>query len=88
MVTEEEIEQVSKLMKIDVHDHKEFVEKVHDMINYFDILDSAGVEDEDITIRDLPVTSLRLDKHVPYEENLIKFLKNYKETFIRAPKMV
>jgi aspartyl-tRNA(Asn)/glutamyl-tRNA(Gln) amidotransferase subunit C len=31
MVTEEEIEQVAKLMKIDVHDHKEFVEKVHDI---------------------------------------------------------
>jgi len=88
MVTEEEIEQVSKLMKIDVHDHKEFVEKVHSMINYFDILDSAGVEDEEFTIKDLPLSCLRSDKHIPYEEKLIELLKNYKGTFVRAPKMV
>lgn len=88
MVTEEEIEQVSKLMKIDVHDHKEFVEKVHDMISYFDILDSAGVEDEEFTIKDLPLSCLRSDEHIPYDEKLIEHLKNYKGTFIRAPKMV
>ena len=28
MVTEEEIEHVSKLMKIDIDDHKEYVDKV------------------------------------------------------------
>ena len=43
MVTEKEIEHVSKLMKIDVNDHAEYVDKVHAMIDYFDILDSAGV---------------------------------------------
>ena len=37
MVTEEEIERVSKLMKIDVYDHNEYVDKVQNMINYFDI---------------------------------------------------
>ena len=88
MVTEEEIEKVAKLMKIDVHNHKEFVEKVHDMINYFDILDSAGVEEEEFSVRDLPISDLRSDKHIPYEEKLIEQLKNYKGTFVRAPKMV
>ena len=88
MVTEEEIEQVAKLMKIDVHDHKEFVEKVHNMICYFDILDSAGVEDEEFTARELPLTNLRTDKYIPYDEKLIRHLKNYKGTFVRAPKMV
>ncbi len=88
MVTEEEIEQVAKLMKIDVHDHKEFVEKVHDMINFFDILDSAGVEDEEITMRDLPLSSLREDKHIPFEDKLIENLNNYKGSYVRAPKMI
>lgn len=88
MVTEEEIEKVAKLMKIDVHNHKEFVEKVHDMINYFDILDSAGVEDEEFTVRNFPMSNLRSDKHVPYKEKLIEKLKNYKGTYVRAPKMV
>ena len=88
MVTEEEIEQVAKLMKIDVHDHKEFVEKVHVMINYFDILDSAGVEDEEITMNSLPLTSLREDIHFPFGEKLIERLNNYKGSYVRAPKMV
>ncbi len=88
MVSEEEIKQVAKLMKIDVDDHKEFVEKVHDMINFFDILDSAGVEDEEITMSALPMSSLREDKHIPFEDKLIEKLNNYKGSYVRAPKMV
>ena len=88
MVTEEEIEQVAKLMKIDVHDHKEYVEKVHDMINYFDILDSAGVDDEEVTMKDLPLSSLREDEHTPYDDKLIEKINNYKGSYVRAPKMV
>jgi aspartyl-tRNA(Asn)/glutamyl-tRNA(Gln) amidotransferase subunit C len=88
LVTEEEIERVAKLMKIDVHDHKEYVEKVHEMIDYFDILDSAGVSDEEIKMKSLPLSSFREDKHIPFEEKLIDNLKNYKGTYVRAPKMV
>lgn len=88
MVTEEEIEQVTKLMKIDVHDHKEFIDKVHAMIDYFDILDSAGVEDEEILMNDVSLSSLRDDKHIPYQDKLIEKLKHYKGTYVRAPKMM
>ncbi|MFQ5496569.1 MAG: hypothetical protein ACE5DU_01640 [Nitrosopumilus sp.] len=88
MVTEEEIKQVTKLMKIDVHDHKEFIDKVHAMIDYFDILDSAGINDEEILMKDVPLSSLREDKFVAYEDNLIQKLNNYKEKYVRAPKMV
>ena len=88
MVTEEEIEQVAKFMKIDVHNHKEYVEKVHNMIDFFDILDSAGVEAEEITMTDLPLSTLREDKHIPFEDKLIEKLKNFKGTYVRAPKMI
>ena len=87
MVTEEEIERVSKLMKIDVDDHKEYVDKVHSMINYFDILVSAGVESEDISMQEIPISNLREDKYIPFDEKLIKKLNNYKGTYVRAPKM-
>ena len=46
------------------------------MINFFDILDSAGVEDEEITMSDLPLSSLREDKHIPFENKLIEKLNN------------
>ena len=88
MVNEEEIESVAKLMKIEVDDHKEYIEKVHAMIDYFDILDAAGVEGEDIMMKDVPLSSLRVDKHIPYQDKLIEKLKHYKGTYVRAPKMI
>lgn len=88
MVTEEEIEQVTKLMKIDVHDHKEFIDKVHTMIDYFDILDSAGVSEEEISMNDISLSDLREDEYIEYPDNLIERLNHYKGTYVRAPKMV
>ncbi|QLH06756.1 hypothetical protein [Nitrosopumilus ureiphilus] len=87
MVTEEEIEHVSKLMKIDIDDHKEYVEKVHTMIDYFDILDSAGVESEEISMQEISILNLRDDEYIPFTEKLIEKLKHYKGTYVRAPKM-
>ena len=87
MVSEEEIEQVSKLMRIDIDDHKEFVEKVHSMIDYFDILDSAGVESEEITMPEISISNLRKDEHIPFDDKLIEKLNHYKGTYVRAPKM-
>ena len=88
MVSEEEIEKVAKLMKIEVADHREFIEKVHTMIDYFDLLDKAGVEDEEISMFDTSLSSLREDVYIPYETKLIENLKNYKGTYVRAPKMI
>jgi len=87
MVTEEEIEHVSKLMKIDIDDHKEYVDKVQTMIDYFDVLDSADVESEEISMQEISLSNLREDKFVPFNEKLIDKLNNYKGTYVRAPKM-
>ena len=87
MVTEEEIEHVSKLMKIDIDDHKEYVNKVQTMIDYFDVLDSADVESEEISMQEIPISNLREDKYIPFNEKLIDKLNNYKGTYVRAPKM-
>ncbi len=87
MVTEEQIEHVSKLMKIDIDDHKEYVDKVQTMIDYFDVLDYADVESEEISMHEIPISNLREDKHIPFNEKLIDKLNNYKGTYVRAPKM-
>jgi aspartyl-tRNA(Asn)/glutamyl-tRNA(Gln) amidotransferase subunit C len=87
MVTKEEIEHVSKLMKIDIDDHKEYIDKVQSMIEFFDVLDSAGVESEEISMQEIPISNLREDKYVPFGEKLIDKLNNYKGTYVRAPKM-
>ena len=87
MVTEEEIQHVSKLMKIDIDDHNEYVDKVQTIIDYFDVLDSADVESEEISMQEIPISNLREDKYVPFIEKLIDKLNNYKGTYVRAPKM-
>ncbi len=87
MVTEEEIEHVSKLMRIDVDDHKKYVEKVNMMISYFDILDSAGVDSEEITMPETSISNLRKDEYIAYDDKLIEKLNHYKGTYVRAPKM-
>ena len=87
MVTVEEIEHVSKLMKIDVDDHSEYLEKVKKMISYFDILDSAGVESEEISMPEISIEDLRKDEFIPFEDKLIEKMNHYKGTYIHAPKM-
>jgi len=64
------------------------VERVQKMLAYFDILDKAGVEDEEITARELPIDQLREDEHVEYPDRLIEKINNRKGTFVRAPKMM
>jgi len=87
MVTEEEIKHVSKLMKIELTDHQEYVTKVKKILDYFDVLDSAGVESEEISMHEISVTNLREDKHIPFNDKLIEKLNHYKGTYVRAPKM-
>ena len=87
MVTVEEIEHVSKLMKIDVDDHSEYLEKVKKMISYFDILDSAGVESEEISMPEISIEILRKDEFIPFEDKLIEKMNHYKGTYVHAPKM-
>lgn len=88
MVSKEEIEHVAKLMRIEIDDHVVHIDRVQKMIAYFDILDKANVESEELIVREQTLDNLREDKYIPYEEKLIEYLKNYKDSYIRAPKMV
>jgi aspartyl-tRNA(Asn)/glutamyl-tRNA(Gln) amidotransferase subunit C len=87
MEYQKEIEHVAKLMRIEIDDPTIY-ESVDKMIGYFNILDSAGVETEEITIREIPLTKLREDKYIPSDEKLIEKLNHYKGTYVRAPKMI
>ena len=82
MVSKEEIEHVAKLMRIEVDDHVVHIDRVQKMIDYFDILDKANVESEELIVREQTLDNLREDKYIPYEEKLIENLKNYKDSYI------
>ncbi len=88
MVSKEEVERVAKLMKIDLDDHLVHVDRVQKMIEYFNILDEAGIESEELIVQEKSISALREDKYIPYDEKLIKKLRNFRENYIRAPKMV
>ena len=87
LVTEEEITHVAKLMKIDLEDHSTHIKRVQKMLEYFDILDNANVESEEITVQETELDKLRNDKHIPYDKNLLKFLKIYQGKYVKAPKL-
>ena len=75
-------------MRIELDDHLVHIDRVQKMIEYFDVLDKAGIESDEFDVHEKPVSELRDDKHVPYDEKLIDKLKNYKGSYVRAPKMV
>ena len=87
LVTEGEISNVAKLMKIDLQDHTAHIKRVQKMLEYFDILDNANVESEEITVQEIDLDKLRDDKYNPYDKNLLKFLKSYQGKYVKAPKL-
>jgi len=87
LVNEDEIANVAKLMKIDIEDHSVHIKRVQKMLEYFDILDKADIESVELLVQETDLEKLRIDNHIPYEKNIIDFLKTYKEKYVKAPKM-
>ena len=87
MVSEEEIANVAKLMRIDIEDHSVHIKRVQKMLEYFDILDQADIQSVELLVQETDLEKLRTDNHIPYDKNLIDFLKTYKEKYVKAPKM-
>jgi len=82
LVSKEEIDRVAKLMRIEIDDHVVHIDRVQKMI------EKAGLESEELIVQEQKFEDLREDKHIPYNEKLIDKLKNYKNSYVRAPKMV
>jgi aspartyl-tRNA(Asn)/glutamyl-tRNA(Gln) amidotransferase subunit C len=87
MVTKEDIEHVVKLMRIDIDNPGQHFERIQKILSYFDNLDKADIEGEEIIVQEVTVDELRDDVYVPFDSQLIDQLKNYKGRYIRAPKM-
>lgn len=87
LVTKEDIEHIARLMRIDIENSDEYFERVKKILGYFDILDKADIEGEDIPVQEVNIEDLRDDKYIAFDDKLIEQLKNYKGSYIRAPKM-
>jgi len=87
LVSEDEIGNVAKLMRIEIEDHSVHIKRVQKMLEYFDILDQADIQSVELLVQETDLEKLRTDNHIPYDKNLIDFLKTYKEKYVKAPKM-
>ena len=67
MVTEEEITGMATMMRITIDDRAEYVDKVQRMLDYFGVLDSAGVDDEEVLAQEVTPADLRADEHRRHE---------------------
>ena len=83
------LSRVAELMKIDLpEDHGEHVSRVKKMLEYFDILDQIDLSSEEITSQiQKSLNELRKDEFIPYDKKLIESLKNFREHYVRAPKI-
>ena len=74
-------------MKIDLEDHTEHVGRVKKMLEYFDSLAQITLSSDKITSQEKALDELRKDEFIPNEKKLIESLKNFREHYVRAPKM-
>jgi aspartyl-tRNA(Asn)/glutamyl-tRNA(Gln) amidotransferase subunit C len=87
LVTKEDIEHIAKLMRIDIENSDEYFQRVKKILGYFDILDKADIEGEEVPVQQVTIDDLREDKYIAFDDKLIEQLKNYKGSYVRAPKM-
>lgn len=87
MISPEEIQKIATLMRIDLKDSDEHIERVQKSIEFFNMLDEIDLESEDIISQQVTLDKLRKDEYIQYDKKLIEKLKNYKGTYVRAPKM-
>ena len=87
LVTKEDIEHIAKLMRIDIENSDEYFERVKKVLSYFDILDKADITGEEVPVQQVAIDDLRDDKYIAFDDPLIQQLKNYKGSYVRAPKM-
>lgn len=74
-------------MRIDIENSDEYFERVQKVLSYFDILDKADIESEDIPVQQVAIDDLREDKYEKFDDALIQQLKNYKGSYVKAPTM-
>lgn len=86
MITEDDIKQVAAMMRLDIGDKDDYTEKVQSILEYFDVLDSAGVQDEDILVQHINISQLREDKHIPH--GTIQCKSQDRRGHLRVPRLI
>jgi aspartyl-tRNA(Asn)/glutamyl-tRNA(Gln) amidotransferase subunit C len=89
MVSKEEVKHLAWLARMDLDDKEleVYTKQVEQIIGYFDTLDKISLEDIQVSKRSTSYTKFRDD--IPIEStDTLSVVKNSKERFVKAPKMV
>jgi len=90
MVSKEEVKHLAWLARIELDDKEleVYTKQIEPIINYFDILDKISLEDVQVSQRSVSYTKFRDDIAKELGDNTLSVVKNIKERFVKAPKMV
>lgn len=90
MVSKEEVKHLAWLARIELDDKElqVYTTQVEQIIGYFDILDRISLEDVQVSQRSVSYTKFRDDVPKESSDNALSVVKNTKERFVKAPKMV
>lgn len=90
MVSKEEVKHLAWLARIELDDKEleVYTKQGEQIIGYFDILDKISLEDVQVSQRSVSYTKFRDDVPKESSDNALSVVKNTKERFVKAPKMV
>ncbi len=66
MVSGDEVAAVALMMRVEIDKPQEYAENIQKMLDFFDTLDEAGIDEEPLKIQAIPLDSLRDDTHVSW----------------------
>lgn len=90
MDSKAEVKHLAWLARIELDDNalEVYSRQIEQIISYFDVLDNISLEDVQILQRSVPYTNFRDDIPTQSNDNVLSVVKNTKDRFVRAPKMV
>ena len=87
IINKKKIEELSKLMKIEIDDYDIYVNDITKILDYFNMLDTIDIETtNNYGNNEISFDNTRNDEYIPYDDNLINNLKHHKN-FIRSPNL-
>lgn len=87
MIDESEIIRMAAMMRLELDDREEMVRNVRKILEYFDALDSAGVEDEPVSGDAIPLEMLRPDQPSEAGRDVDTYGDRDSDGYIMAPKV-
>ena len=90
MVIKDEVKHLAWLARMELDDKEleVYTRQVEQIIGYFDTLDKISLEDSQVSQRSASYSKFRDDVPKESTDNVFSVVKNSKERFVKAPKMV